>query len=265
MVVASMRLMNAPRRSMAPLCLGSLQGARRWGYTSLALLLSLFLFLAFPQAAHAASVDISLSQADASARVNTPFNVENMLPGDTESLEAHVLVNHEDPLAVYLQVADLQETKQLSKVLEVSVTDRQTGRLIASATLDELSKGFQVAKLPVSSTGSSSLSWDVSVSLPTSAGNEYANARASFNLVWSAALPGQPGAGGPGNPSAPGETVVPGGNGILPGILGNLPQTGDIPWYLACLALLAAGVICLRQANRACSEMVRGGVPFLLM
>lgn len=265
MVVAPMRLMNAPRRSMAPLCLASRQGARRWGYASLALLLSLFLFLAFPQAAHAASVDISLSQADASARVNTPFNVENMLPGDTESLEARVRVDHKEPSAVYLQVADLQETKHLSGVLDVSVTDRDTGRLVAHATLGDLAKGLKVAELPVSSTGSSSLSWDVSVSLPTSAGNEHADARASFKLVWSVAAPGQPGAEGPGNPSAPGETAAPGGNGILPGILGNLPQTGDIPWYFACLALLAVGLACLRRANRACAEMIRGGVPSLLM
>ena len=257
MVVASMRS-NALHRSMAPFC----QDVRRWGYAPLSLLLFLLMVFVSPHAAHAASVDISLSQADSSARVNTPFNVENMLPGDTESLRAHVLVNHEDPLTVYFRVADLKETKQLSKALEVSVTDHETGKPVARAALNDLSKGFRVAELPASSSGSSTLTWDVSVSLPASAGNEYANARASFNLVWSVMVPEQPGGEAPGHPSAPGETVVPGGSGLLSGLFGKLPQTGDIPWYLACLALLAAGVDCLRRANRACGEMIQGG--FLL-
>lgn len=254
MVVASMRL-NAQHLPLAPLC----QRARRLGAASFTLLLALFLVLVAPQVAHAASVDISLSEADSSAHVNTPFKVESMLPGDSESLEARVRVEHKEPSAVYLQVADLQETKHLSGTLEVSVTDRETGRLVSRATLGDLAKGFKVAELPASSTGVSSLAWNVAVSLPTSAGNEYANARASFKLVWSVAAPGQPGAEVPGNPSTPGETAAPGGTGILPGILGKLPQTGDIPWYLACLALLAAGVICLERANRACGEMARGG------
>lgn len=210
--------------------------------------------IALPRTARAAAADIALAEADPAARVNTPFDVAGMLPGDAEHLRASVHVTHEGAVSVYFQVQDVQETKRLSRELEVTVTDRDTRQVIARSSVADLSGTAKVIELPASSTGSTSLDWDVSVGLPASAGNGYARARASFDLVWSVASDEGAGAVSSGG----------GASGALTGLLSQLPQTGELPWYLACVALAVAGALCLRQSGALRVESNRGGGLLLL-
>lgn len=198
----------------------------------------------------AATADIELSAETPTA--NIPFTVQGMLPGDVESLNAQVKVTHADAGTVHFKVENLEDTKGLADVLELSVMDHSTGKVIAAASATELAQGKATEISLDTSKQESRLDWIVTATLPSSAGNEYQNASCSFDLVWSIQVD---------DGETPTPPVGPNTPGGLPGFIGGLlPTTGDsVLWMLLFVALCAGALAMFRVSGRLARENVRRG------
>lgn len=210
------------------------------------------------------TADIELAADTPTA--NIPFAVQGMLPGDTESLNARVKVAHADADTAYFRVENLVDTKDLADVLELSVTDRSTGRVIVTASAADLAHGRAVeVSLGIgkktdaaAAERMSTLDWDVTAALPSSTGNAYQNASCSLDLVWSIQTEDDVVPVPPAEPSSP---VEPGSPDGLPGFIGGLlPATGDSALWMLLFVVLCAGALAMfRVSGRLARENAAGG------
>lgn len=184
------------------------------------------------------SADIALDSSN--PRSNIPFKVENMLPGDSESLEASIDVEHASAVDVVFTAEAQSGAAGLPDALRATVVDRAGGETLYEGPLSGLdAAGPLTVSLPETDAGASELEWLVTVSAPTSMGNEYQGAACTVVFDWAVSYDGAPVPG----PEEPGSTPGAGG-----GILDNLPATGDMLLMLALVLFCIGAAVCMRAA-----------------
>lgn len=115
---------------------------------------------------------------------NEAFDVSNMVPGDKVSRNFTVRVHHNEALKVFFDAEVTQQTKSLGDVLQVSVTDQNTGKVLCQGTFNEINKKEFEIPVDKSSKGTTDLSYQVDAWLDTSVGNPYQEALLKANLKW---------------------------------------------------------------------------------
>lgn len=163
------------------------------------------------------------------------FHVTNMFPGDSATRDYNVSVSHNGTITVHF-TASARENNTLANGLYVKVELANNNTVLYNGTLANIP-----ADLPVqtgSGSGTDSLIYTITVSLPTSAGNEYQNKTLVADFNWWVEESG--GSGGHG-----------GGSGTDTGTLA--PKTGDfglLPWAAAALISGTAVLVLRRKGGR---------------
>ncbi len=125
-----------------------------------------------------------LSFYQGKAEVNERFNVKNWLPGDKETKYYQVLVNHNQDVELYFDVDIIDETKNLSEILNIKITVVETGEIVFNGTMKQIEKNQEIYKLLQNNNNESIVELEIEVSLPTSAGNEYQGAMLNADFIW---------------------------------------------------------------------------------
>lgn len=116
--------------------------------------------------------------------VNEKFTAENMLPGDAVKKNFSVKVNHKKEIALYFNTEITQETKNLSDVLQIKVTDLNSGEVLCNGSFAELNEKEFSVLLPQNAQGSTTVNYEIEVSADTSIGNEYQAAALMADFHW---------------------------------------------------------------------------------
>ncbi len=127
--------------------------------------------------------EISLHSGQATD--NSPFRVENMLPGDKVTGEYAVKISHHGDVVVYFSAPVTAETKELSDILHIKVTHNESGDTVCEGSFSSLSADGYVKVFRTNTSTETVATYTVEVSLPTSAGNEYQGASLTADFVWS--------------------------------------------------------------------------------
>ncbi|KKR28936.1 hypothetical protein A2715_05875 [Candidatus Woesebacteria bacterium RIFCSPHIGHO2_01_FULL_39_32] len=115
------------------------------------------------------------------------FVVTNMLPGDEKQKDFNVKNDSGEDESVTMDFVKTDEYKAFAGILDVEVTEL-TSTLIFSGKLQALFDAplFNLGNFPAGA----DKSYRVKVKFPSSAGNEYQEARVIFNIIWQTDAPG---------------------------------------------------------------------------
>ncbi len=115
---------------------------------------------------------------------NQPFQVRNMLPGDSVTGYFCVKAYHEKDITLYFDAEVTQETKSLGDVLRIKVTHLDTGKVLCDAPFSEIDGQAFSEILTQNAQEESTAYYQVDVSLDTSVGNEYQAAMLEADFNW---------------------------------------------------------------------------------
>ena len=165
-----------------------------------------------------------------------PFTVPNMFPGDSVAEEYTVTVRHRDPLTLYFGIDIPNVDNKLAEVLHVKAVLPSRGVTLYDGLMKDIPADGVSVVLP---RGENRMVYAITVSLPTSADNEYMNLDLTVDLLWWYV---QESSGGGYWPwPSPGPSVKPGAD------------TGDsfsAPLYIGLGAVALCGVALLVLGKR---------------
>ncbi len=116
---------------------------------------------------------------------NKPFQAENLLPGDKVIGTYAVKVTHKADVAVYFQAEVREEIKNLAQILQIKVTRSDTGKILYEGPFASLSQEGYGEVFKATPEKETVTPYEIEVSLPTSAGNEYSGASLTADFQWS--------------------------------------------------------------------------------
>ena len=117
------------------------------------------------------------------AEDSTPFNVANMFPGDSETKTYYVDVSHRGKLTVHFRVDIYTGYKKLAEVLKCKVVLRDENKVLYDGLMRDIPEGIDhTVNSSVKTT--TRLTYDITVYLDTSVGNEYMNKELEADFCW---------------------------------------------------------------------------------
>lgn len=176
------------------------------------------------------------------AEDSTPFQVNNMFPGDAEAKSYALEVSYKGNLTVHFRAEVRSGYEKLAEVLKcrVSLGD---GTLLYDGLMNDMPNSIPYT-LPYSSGTTETVVYDITAYLDTSVGNEYMAKELYADFRW---WVNEDGGGSdkpvdPTDPSDPTDPTEPGTEPDEPGVL-IPPQTGDnshfcIWFWIAMISLL---------------------------
>ena len=142
----------------------------QWIKRTTALLLAIALFFC-----------VSTTAAAADQVTGVPFTVPNMFPGDSVAEEYTVTVRHRDPLTLYFGIDIPNVDNKLAEALHVKVVLPSRGVTLYDGLMKDIPTSGMPVVLP---RGENKMVYAITVTLPTSAGNEYRNLDLTVDLLW---------------------------------------------------------------------------------
>ena len=183
---------------------------------------------------------------------NEAFDVSNMVPGDKVTKDFTVRIHHNDPLTLYFRADVTEQTKKLGDVLQVCVTDVDSGEIICQGTFADLDGVEFSQAIAAAAGGSTDVTYQVDAWLDTSVGNEYQQALLKADLYWYVKDDG--GHTDPTDPSKPTDPTTPttptkpgGGDG---GLTANTGDTMNLVLWTVFAACALAIIILLIKSRR---------------
>lgn len=184
---------------------------------------------------------------------NSSFQMTNMFPGDSTTQYYRLGVSYTGTITVNFHAVATGGEEKISEVLEVKVRWADTGELLYEGSLADMPVlGRELSTDSKSRT--EELTYEVTVGLSTSVGNEYQNKKLIAELSWWAEVdetpePSEPGSGG--NSTEPSEPES--GEIQTGGSLTN-PPTGDespiFMWIAVIFASIAVVLLILARYRR---------------
>ena len=142
----------------------------QWIKRTTALLLAISLFFC-----------VSTTALAADQVTGVPFNVPNMFPGDSVAEEYTVTVRHRDPLTLYFGIDIPNVDNKLAEVLHVKVVLPSKNATLYDGLMKDIPADGVPVVLP---RGENKMVYAITVTLPTSADNEYMNLDLTVDLLW---------------------------------------------------------------------------------
>ncbi len=115
---------------------------------------------------------------------NEKFQVQNMLPGDTETKYFAVKVSHHADAIVYFNAEVTEQTKNLADVLHIKVTHLENGKVIYDGTFADMNIDGYGETFATTQKTETVAYYKIEVSLPTYTGNEYQAAKLMADFNW---------------------------------------------------------------------------------
>jgi len=114
---------------------------------------------------------------------NTPFNVGNMFPGDSETKYFRVQVSYRDKVTVHYKAAVREGYEKLAEVLKVKVKLLTTGEIMYDGLMRDMPDSVTY-KLASAKSTTDELYYEITAYLDTSVGNEYQNKDLIADFSW---------------------------------------------------------------------------------
>ena len=115
---------------------------------------------------------------------NERFEVKNLLPGDSETRYFCIQAFHDHDIDLFFRAEVTEETRSLGDVLQVRITDLDSGKTIFTGTMAQLD-GKEISRRLAAPAESESLAYyRIDVFMDTSVGNEYQAAQLSADFHW---------------------------------------------------------------------------------
>lgn len=114
------------------------------------------------------------------------FSAEGMLPGDSAAKDFTLKVQSPAASVLCFAVTASADDRSLSRVLRVKVENTTTGATVCDGLLSEIAG--QEFPETISGRAEQSFTYKITVTLDTSAGNEYAGASVRLGFRWSLAV-----------------------------------------------------------------------------
>jgi len=114
---------------------------------------------------------------------NTPFQVENMFPGDSETKYFRVRVSYHDTITVHYKATVRPGYEKLAEVLKVRVNLLSTGETMYDGLMRDMPESL-THKLASQKSTTDELYYEITAYLDTSVGNEYQNNDLIADFKW---------------------------------------------------------------------------------
>ena len=114
---------------------------------------------------------------------NTPFNVGNMFPGDSETKYFRVQVSYCDKVTVHYKAAVREGYEKLAEVLKVKVKLLTTGETMYDGLMKDMPDSVTY-KLASAKSTTDELYYEITAYLDTGVGNEYQNKDLIADFSW---------------------------------------------------------------------------------
>ena len=114
---------------------------------------------------------------------STPFAVENMLPGDSESKNYYVKVSHKGDITVKYHADIHKGGEKLSEVLKIKIAIPSQNNVIYDGVIKAMPTSLDVTVTTDKET-ESVIDYEITAYLETSVGNEYMNTRLTADFKW---------------------------------------------------------------------------------
>ena len=114
---------------------------------------------------------------------NTPFQVENMFPGDSETKYFRVRVSYHDKITVHYKATVRLGYEKLAEVLKVRVNLLSTGETMYDGLMRDMPESL-THKLASQKSTTDELYYEITAYLDTSVGNEYQNNDLIADFKW---------------------------------------------------------------------------------
>jgi len=226
------------------------------------------------------STALQLTLCTGQGLADTPFAVENMLPGDSVSKIYCVRAFHKEPISLGFTVKNLRTMESAAgsgllkdvlclRVERIASSDSAgTTDVLYDGTVDSLLNRQKKILLPPKAENSTDTYYQITAYLPATAGNEYQNAALLVDFQWYAELePDKETPDGTAGGTAGGLTAPTVGGIPLPAPakLPGVPQTGDpLPYALlwaVCLTALAVLLLLWVRRPRMAAGPVQEPLP----
>lgn len=112
------------------------------------------------------------------------FSAENFMPGDSESKQFEIELNLESDAEVAFCAMIENDEKNLADVLSVRVENEQSKKVVCEGVLSEISGKKFYENFVFDGTKELQITYKITVTFSTSAGNEYSNANVEMNFKW---------------------------------------------------------------------------------
>ena len=114
---------------------------------------------------------------------NTPFQVENMFPGDSETKYFRVRVSYHDKITVHYKATVRPGYEKLAEVLKVRVNLLSTGETMYDGLMRDMPESL-THKLASKKSATDELYYEITAYLDTSVGNDYQNKDLVADFKW---------------------------------------------------------------------------------
>ena len=131
------------------------------------------------EAKKAATIELYNKQAEE----NTPFQVGNMFPGDSETKYFRVRVSYHDKITVHYKATVRPGYEKLAEVLKVRVRLLTTGEMLYDGLMRDMPESL-THKLASQKSTTDELYYEITAYLDTSVGNDYQNKDLIADFKW---------------------------------------------------------------------------------
>ena len=114
---------------------------------------------------------------------NTPFQVGNMFPGDSETKYFRVRVSYHDKITVHCKATNRPGYEKLAEVLKVRVKLLSTGEMLYDGLMRDMPESL-THKLASKKSTTDELYYEITAYLDTSVGNDYQNKDLIADFKW---------------------------------------------------------------------------------
>lgn len=114
---------------------------------------------------------------------NTPFQVGNMFPGDSETKYFRVRVSYHDKITVHYKATVRPGYEKLAEVLKVRVRLLTTGEMLYDGLMRDMPESL-THKLASKKSATDELYYEITAYLDTSVGNDYQNKDLIADFKW---------------------------------------------------------------------------------
>ena len=114
---------------------------------------------------------------------NTPFQVGNMFPGDSETKYFRVRVSYHDKITVHYKATNRPGYEKLAEVLKVRVKLLSTGEMLYDGLMRDMPESL-THKLASKKSTTDELYYEITAYLDTSVGNDYQNKDLIADFKW---------------------------------------------------------------------------------
>ncbi len=112
------------------------------------------------------------------------MEVSGMLPGDSNTKYYEVKLKHEGGVVLCFRADVAKSTNQLENALNLKVENRDNGALMCEGKLADIAGRIYEESFVDGNSSDTVLTYKITVSMDTSAGNEYQNSSLTLDFNW---------------------------------------------------------------------------------